>query len=126
MHLIIGWQVWKFIRLNAKRLFVVGGGFVFVAYANGEFERLLILAGSTRGQFVLIIFKNLAYLGLLAIFFLWPFLFKPKDREPKLRETVTVEPEEPGKADEPFDFIRKQGGIRRRSEIIDDIIKKNK
>ena len=72
VQLIIGWRIWVLFSLHAKRIAVVGGGFLLVTYINNEVEQLN-LSENTDGQIFLIIAKNLAYLGLVVTFFAWPF-----------------------------------------------------
>ena len=123
IQLIISWRLWALFRLHAKRIAVVGCGFFIVAYINGELEKLLILSENTDGQIFLIISKNLAYLGLVATFFAWPFFSSSKNEKVEIKGDLGGDSSSKAQTtDEPFDFIRRQGGIRKRSEIMDDII----
>ena len=123
IQLIISWRLWALFRLHAKRIAVVGCGFIIVAYINGELETLLILSENTDGQIFLIISKNLAYLGLVATFFAWPFFSSSKNEKVEIKGDPGGDNSSKDQTtDEAFDFIRRQGGIRNKADILDDLI----
>jgi hypothetical protein len=124
VQLIIGWRIWVLFSLHAKRIAVVGGGFLLVTYINNELEQLLILSENTDGQIFLIIAKNLAYLGLVATFFTWPFFSSSAHQQADIVEGEVRSDDSVLKTqNEAFQFIRRQGGIRKKAEILDDLIK---
>ena len=109
---------------HAKRIAAVGGGFLLVTYINNELEQLLILSENTDGQIFLIIAKNLTYLGLVVTFFAWPF-FSSSAPQKVDKDAGGAESEDFASKteDEAFEFIRRQGGVRKKAEILEDLIK---
>lgn len=124
VQLIIGWRIWVLFSFHAKRIAVVGGGFLLVTYINNEVEQLLILSENTDGQIFLIIAKNLAYLGLVVTFFAWPFFSWSAHQKVDIVEGEGGSDDSAVKTqNEAFEFIRRQGGIRKKAEILEDLIK---
>ena len=123
MHLIIGFRIWTFLRLRIRRISFVAIGFLFVTYVNGEIEKLLDLSNNSDGLFALIIVKNLAYVFLIGVFFLWPLWGQSEKAQ---EQPTSINLDEENSENDGFDFLRGSEGIRSKTKIVEDILLKGK
>ncbi|MGB0343440.1 MAG: hypothetical protein ACPGGG_08395 [Parvibaculales bacterium] len=125
LQLIVGWRLWRFVRNDIRRFAVVCVGFLLITYLSHELETILVLKENNNLLVLLIISKNLAYLGLVITFFLWPF-FRDKDAAKPIAGSGETRPPEKTSIDfDGYEFIRRRGRIRRKSEILDGLINAN-
>jgi hypothetical protein len=127
LNFLVGWKIWTFIRNDIRRFIVVGVGLVLVGYLSNEIEKILVLKENDYALVILIITKNVAYLALATIFFVWP-LFRRKNLDSKGGASKGLKvSEEALPVSDGYDFIRRRGRVRSKSEIFDELlIKDNK
>ncbi|MBF2754694.1 MAG: hypothetical protein ISN29_05470 [Gammaproteobacteria bacterium AqS3] len=124
---LVAWTFWRAIRERLGQFAFGVIGFFLVYYANGEVREYFELKNNTEYLATLLIVKNAAYLLVLAIFLLWPFLFAKKgikavgesvddasagDDNPAPVQDRTFKPKGDG-----FDRIRQRGAARSAVEL---------
>lgn len=122
LHFVIGLKIWNFYQRYAKRIAIVVIGFFLISYISSEVEAFLLANENRQGLAVVILVKNVCYLLLIGIFFLWPLFERsdPLEVEPQLPQDLAENSNTP--EGDGFDFLRGPGNLRNKKTIVEDIL----